>query len=310
MSSFSSVSKLDGCKRKALLSIVLGRFKPKTEPLAFGTAFHTSLEKGITAGIAELKKENMYDQIPLLTEMYSRQMNFMDAQGIEMLAHELDFEIKLDGLDEVFRGFIDGLCMWRGEQWLLEFKTARYIDVSHVSIDSQITAYLWACRETGLAEPKGVIYIVNQKSSEKQPIVLASGHLSTAKNQGCSYSSYVDKAQEIYGDNIPPKVELFMEWLEKNEQPKIVMVATKRTERQLDEFGAMLREYVEQEQNLKELINRVGATSALRQTKCFPNKNCYQNCDYREQCKALLLDDSINFDNLDRGAYDDIFEAH
>ena len=310
MASFSSICRLDGCKRKALLSLVCNRFKPKGEALAFGTAFHASLEKGLEAGINELRKEHLQDQIPLLTEMYVRQETFMAKNNIEVLAHELDFEIKLDGLDEPFRGFIDGLALWNGEQWLLEFKTARYIDVSHVPIDSQITAYLWACRETGLAEPKGVIYIVNQKSMNKPPVVLANGHLSTAKNQGCSYQDYVDKAMEIYGEDVPAKVELFMEWLEKNEQPKLVAVPTKRTEKQLNRFGDDIRRYVEMEQELKRLLEEKGATKAIRETPCFPSKFCFQNCDFKDQCKAILLDDSIEFDRLDKGMYDDIFNAN
>lgn len=307
MSSFSSLTRLEGCKRKAMFGIIMGKYRAKSDALTFGTAFHTSLEKGLDAGITELRKEGLRDQIPLLQEMWIRQTQFMDAQGIDILAHELDFEIKLDGLTEPFRGFIDGLCMWRDEPWLMEFKTARYIDVSHVPIDSQVTAYLWACRETGLADPKGVLYFVNQKTLEKTPTVLASGHLSTAKNQGCTYESYMDKAVEIYGEEIPPKVELFAEWLKDNQQPKLVMVAARRTEAQLDKFGEMVREYVAQEQALKKSLEEKGATQAVRETKCFPTKFCMQGCDYSEQCKSILLDESIEFDNLDEQKYGEIF---
>lgn len=310
MSSFSSITRLDGCRRKALFSLVMNRFRPKSDALSFGTAFHTALEKGLPAGVASLKKEGLYDQIDLMKEMYVRQMSFMTNKGVEVLEHELDFEIEIEGLSEPFRGFIDGLGMWNGEQWLLEFKTARYIDVSHVPIDSQITAYLWACRETGLCEPKGVLYIVNQKSMDKPPVVLASGHLSTAKNQGCRYEDYVAKAQEIYGDDVPAKVELFMEWLEKNEQPKLVAVSTTRTEQELDDFGDMVKAYVKQEQELKKILEEKGASRAIRETPCFPHKFCFQNCDYKDQCKAILLDKSIEFEKLDEGLYNDIFKSN
>ena len=289
--------------------MIMGKFRPKSDALAFGTAFHTSLEKGIEAGVNELRKEKLHDSIPMLNEMWMRQTTFMAEQGIDILAHELDFSIELDGLSEPFRGFIDGLAMWRDEQWLLEFKTARYIDVSHVPIDSQVTAYLWACRETGLAEPKGVLYFVNQKSMNKPPVVLASGHLSTAKNQGCSYEDYVTKAQELYGDEVPAKVELFMEWLEQNEQPKLVMVAARRTEAQLDAFGEMVQEYVAQEQALKKVLEEKGSTRAIRETKCFPHKFCMSGCDYSDQCKAILLDENLEFDDLDAQKFGEIFGA-
>ncbi|MGL5715425.1 MAG: PD-(D/E)XK nuclease family protein, partial [Paraclostridium sp.] len=267
MASFSSVSGLTGCKRKAVFRTVMSRFRGKSDALTFGTAFHSSLEKGLTAGVNELRKEGLHDSIPMLTEMWKRQTTFMTNQGIEILEHELPFEITLPGLTEPFRGFIDGLAMWRDEVWLLEFKTARYIDASHVAIDSQVTSYLWACRETGLAEPKGVLYFINQKSMDKPPVVLASGHLSTAKNQGCTYNDYVDKAIELYGEDIPPKVEMFMEWLEQNEQPKLVMVAVKRTESQLDTFGEMIKEYVAEEQELKKALEERGASQVIREQK-------------------------------------------
>lgn len=299
MASFSSTTRQTGCMRKAVLAMICSKYVPKTDALAFGTAFHTSLEKGIRDGVLELQKAGLDDQIPLLTEMNLRQVQFMDEHNIEILAHELDFEVEFDGIDEKFVGFIDGLAMWNDEPWLLEFKTARYIDVSHVSVDSQITAYLWACRETGLCEPKGVLYFVNQKSMFKEPTVLASGHLSTAKNQGCSYESYVAKAKEIYGDQIPAKVELFMEWLKQNEQPKLVMVATRRTDEQLDEFGKTIREYVAQEDKLKKMIKELGPDEAVRQTKCFPHKLCFANCDYRDICKAIITSDDIKVSDID-----------
>ncbi|MGL5803144.1 MAG: PD-(D/E)XK nuclease family protein [Cetobacterium sp.] len=309
MASFSSLSRLTGCKRKAVFGTVMSRFRGKSDALTFGTAFHSSLEKGLDSGIAELRREHMHDSIPLLTEMWKRQTVFMADQGIEILEHELPFEITLPGLTEPFRGFIDGLAMWRDEVWLLEFKTARYIDASHVAIDSQVTSYLWACRETGLCEPKGVLYFINQKSMDKPPVVLASGHLSTAKNQGCSYDAYVQKAIEIYGDTPPAKVELFMEWLEQNEQPKLVMAAVKRTESQLDSFGEMVKEYVAEEQALKQALEEKGASVVIREQKCFPTGFCMKSCDYGFACKAMLLDDAIEFDKLDEQKFGEIFGA-
>lgn len=309
MASFSSLSRQDGCKRKAMFSTIMGKFRKKTDALTFGTAFHSALENGLDAGSRELRKEGLHDQIPLLNEMWMRQTSFMASQGIEVLDHEIPFEIALEGLSEPFRGYIDGLAMWRDKVWLLEFKTARYIDVNHVPVDSQVTAYLWACRETGLCEPEGVLYFVNQKTMNKPPVVLASGQLSTAKSQGCSYDDYVAKAMEIYGEELPPKVELHMEWLEKNQQPKLVMVATRRTKEQLDSFGEMVMEYVAHEQAMKKLLEEKGATAAIRQTKCFPTGFCMKNCDYSDICKAMLLDDSIDVDEMTQEKYNEVING-
>ncbi len=299
MASFSSIVRGLSCKRKAILATALRKFQPKNDNLIFGSAYHTAVEFGIDKGIEALKEAGLSDMKPLLIEMVTRLNNFMSINEIEMLDNEMEFAMNVDGTDEKFIGFIDGLALWRGKQWLIEFKTARSIDVDCVPVDSQITAYLYACRELGLCEPEGVLYIVNQKSVNKPPVVLANGHLSVAKNQGCTLTDYLDKVQELYGESIPPKVELFIEWLAENEKPLLVSVATKRSQAQLDRFGDMLKKYVIEEGNLKKAIEQNGIDAVLRETPCFANKMCMAGCDYSDVCKALLIDEQIDIGGID-----------
>lgn len=299
MSSFSSIVRGLSCKRKAILATALRKFQPKNDNLIFGSAYHTAVEFGIDKGIEALKEAGLSDMTPLLIEMITRLQNFLTINEIEILDNELEFSMDIEGTEEKFIGFIDGLVLWRGKQWLIEFKTARSIDVECVPVDSQITAYLYACRELGLCEPEGVLYVVNQKSMNKPPVVLANGQLSVAKNQGCTLEDYVNKAQEIYGESIPPKVELFIEWLSDNEKPLLVSVATKRSEAQLNRFGAMLKDYVREEGRLKKAIEEKGIDVVLRETPCFANKMCMAGCDYSDVCKALLIDEQLEIGGID-----------
>lgn len=303
MASFSSVTRLTGCARKAILSTVCRNFIPKSDALSFGTCFHTALEHGLDKGIEGLREAKLFDDIPMMTEMYARQMKMMIDKKINVLAHEIEFNIPIEGSDEVFRGFIDGIAEMNGDEYLLEFKTAKSIDVSHVAIDSQVTAYLWACRELGLCDPKGVIYIVNKKAMEKEPVILKSGKLSTAKSQGCDYDSYMKKAKEIYGDNIPYAVEECANWIQSNPNPYLVAVVTTRTEFQLNRFGEMIQEYVRMEDAMKKSIKEKGATQTLREANCFPTKMCFQYCDFKDICKTLLMNESADIDDLDIDSY-------
>ena len=282
---------------------------PKTTALTFGSAFHLALEKGLDEGILELQKYGLDSEIPLMEEMVERQLLLFSQKGIEMIDNEIEFEIQLDGIDEKFIGFIDGLAIYNGEPYLVEFKTARSIDIEHVAIDSQITAYLWAAQHIGLSDVKGVLYIVNQKSMNKDPQLLKSGELSTAKNQGCTYESYMSKALEVYGSEIPFKIIQHSNWIKENAKPQVVVIATKRSQEQLDSFEKALYSYVKEEDTLNKSLEEKGIMNVLKETPCFPTKNCYGACDVSKHCKKLLLDDSIDITDMNENKYKEIFEV-
>jgi len=304
MASYSSLCDVTSCQRKALLKMQFKKFKRKTDPLVFGSAYHLSLEKDLSSGIEAYldgARDNELDvgrNIELLTEMNLRANRFFLKHGIVITEHEVNFDIPIPGLKEHFIGFVDGICEYGGKTWLIEFKTARSIDVQHVPIDSQITSYIWACKKLGICDPEGVLYVVNQKSFEKQPVVLRNGDLSVAKTQGCSYDAYAGEALRIYGDNIPPRVEKFMQWLKENERPKLVMVATKRTDEELENFERTLVDNIKLQETLRDRYEEKGLCKALQETPCFPNKMCFQFCDYKNECLTLMTEKGFTDDDL------------
>ncbi|MGL5715967.1 MAG: hypothetical protein ACRCX2_25075, partial [Paraclostridium sp.] len=84
-------------------------------------------------------------------------------------------------------------------------------------------------------------------------------------------------------------------------------VAVKRTESQLDTFGEMIKEYVAEEQELKKALEERGASQVIREQKCFPTGFCMKSCDYGFACKAMLMDDAIEFNKLDEQSFGEIF---
>ena len=100
-----------------------------------------------------------------------------------------------------------------------------------------------------------------------------------------------------------------MGWLRNSEQPSIVMVPATRTEKDLDNFGAMVAQYVEEEGRLKKAIKELGVTQVLALTPCFPSKMCYQFCDFKEECKKLMLNEDLDIDEMDEDDYNEIFTS-
>ena len=309
MASFSSIVRGSGCGRKALLSKHFRKFVPKSEALVFGSAYHDCIENGLVSGIEMLEENDLLNKKELLIEMYTRYNKFIIENNIKIVENEIEFNMEIEGTDEIFRGFIDGIVDYNGETWLAEFKTAADIDVTYTPIDSQITSYLYACREMGICEPKGVLYIVNKKTMAKPPKVLAKGGLSTAKNQGCSYEDYESVAIEVYGEDIPTKVAEFMEWLYENEKPSLVCVPVKRSDRELDAFGEQLKVLVKKEEKLSKLYKEEGLLIALQETVCFPNKFGCGRCDFKNVCISLYKDSSMDNEDLDEEFYNKTVEV-
>ena len=179
----------------------------------------------------------------------------------------------------------------------MEFKTASSISIEHVNIDSQMTSYLWACKELEIYNPKGVLWICNRKASEKQPTLLKNGNLSIAKNQGVPYRAYKEKADEIYGDDKPQNILDFMEWLKQNESPSIAMVVTTRTDAQIDAYGNLVRRLVPEETALLRKVREDGILSVKEECCCFPTQMCMKSCDRKDVCRYILEQDGVLVEN-------------
>lgn len=291
MASFTGIVRDSGCKRKGLLHRQYKDTVNQSEALEFGKAYHESIENGIEGGIESLKNTGLLKYKDMLVDMYERLTKVLIQEGITIIENEVKFEVNKDELAESFIGYIDAIAEKDGEVYLVEFKTSKGINVASVPVDAQVTSYLWACREIGDYNPKGVIYIVNNKRKNKKPLLLKNGHLSASKSQGCTFDEYEKAIYERYiskDENVPVLVEANLNWLKDNEKPDIVVVYTSRTEEQLNIFGNMLYQLVKESNNLKELFYEKGIEQALRETPCFPHKFCMMMCPYKEECITHL----------------------
>lgn len=96
----------------------------------------------------------------------------------EGTTRELSFDIpirnpKTGAASRSFRlqGKIDAITVIDGKLWLVEYKTASQVNKGYfdrVSLDEQITLYLYAYKETFGVKPEGVIYRVLKKPSIRQ----------------------------------------------------------------------------------------------------------------------------------------------
>lgn len=294
MSSYSSLNSFIKCKWKRALNTYFKRVPQNKDALIFGSAYHLSIEKGLAEGLEYLRKNNLEDKSDLLTEMVVRFMKFIGEHKIKIIEHEIKFEITVEGCeDNPYVGYIDAIGEYNGEIYLMEFKTAASVSIDHVSIDSQLTSYLWACRELDIYNPKGVLWICNRKASEKQPTILKNGNLSTAKNQGVPYRAYKEKADELYGDNKPQHILDFMEWLKQNESPSIAMVVATRTDAQIKSYGNLVRKLVPEETELLRKVHSEGILAVKDDCCAFPGQLCMKNCDRKDICKYILEQDGI-----------------
>lgn len=297
MSSYSSISAVQKCHRSRILRSAMKGCGHLSDAFIFGSAYHECIEYGdINKGIAELSKHGMDKDIPLLEEMYKRFVIFIARMGVEILEHEVSFKMSLD--EGEYEGKIDAIIKWNGDIYLGEFKTAKYLTLEHIDADAQITSYLWACDKLGIYNPKGLIWIGNKKALEKEPVVLKNGNLSTAKNQGVSYRRYVEKANEIYGDDIPENIQSFINWLEVNDNPSIAMVVTKRSEKQKNECENTIKKLMKIEKEIMDNYKDKGIVEALSDCITLPDKFCMQSCPYRDICSAIYTDDQVTDDDV------------
>lgn len=299
LSSYSSLKIFRECAWKRALSHYFKGIGQNSEALDFGECYHMAIESGLDAGLTELRKKGLSNKEDLLKEMYKRLITFLARHNIQLLEHEVKFEIVFDGYeDNPYTGFIDAIALYNGEVYLVEFKTAAQIECNHVDVDTQLTSYLWACKELEKYNPKGVLWIANKKAVEKQPTILKDGNLSVAKNQNVSVEAYKKKAQEIYGQEIPPKVEDFIKWLEQNDTPYILMAVSRRTDKQLESYGNLVSKMIVEETKLLRDIKENGIMSVKDDCCAFPTQICGRSCGMREVCFHILRTQEITEDEV------------
>lgn len=308
MSSYSSLNSFTSCKWRRALNSYFKKVPQNKEALIFGSAYHLCIEKGLQDGIDYLKNNNLEEKIDLLAEMFVRFTKFITEHDVKILEHEVKFEITVEGCESnPYVGYIDAIAEYGGDIYLVEFKTAQSISTEHIGIDTQLTSYLWACKELDIYNPKGVLWICNRKATEKQPTLLKNGKLSVAKNQGVSYRAYKEKADEIYGEEKPQAILDFIGWLKENETPSIAMVVATRTDAQINAYGNLVRRLVPEETELLRRVHTDGILSVKDECCCFPTQHCMKMCDKKDICRHILENDGV-VDNNDMETLKDTLE--
>lgn len=159
----------------------------KKKSLGLGSAVHLGLETddvdkavGYFDGVFPDSQEEANElevQRATVRAMLTGYFNRFGKWGEETI-RELSFDIpirnpKTGAVSRSFRlqGKIDAITIIDGKPWLVEYKTASQINKGYfdrVSLDEQITLYMYAYRETFGVKPEGVIYRVLKKPTIRQ----------------------------------------------------------------------------------------------------------------------------------------------
>ena len=84
--------------------------------------------------------------------------------------------------------------------WLVEYKTAKAMQVLHFDTDEQISSYCWAGDVLYDRPIKGVVYQQHKKTIPDLPRLLANGTYSLNKQQATTHQLYRDALVNLYGD--------------------------------------------------------------------------------------------------------------
>ena len=159
----------------------------KKKSLGLGSAVHLGLETddidkavGYFDGVFPDSQEEANElevQRATVRAMLTGYFNRFGKWGEETI-RELSFDIpirnpKTGAVSRSFRlqGKIDAITVIDGKTWLVEYKTANQINKGYfdrVSLDEQITLYMYAYREKFGVKPEGVIYRVLKKPTIRQ----------------------------------------------------------------------------------------------------------------------------------------------
>ncbi|KKK87478.1 hypothetical protein LCGC14_2752830, partial [marine sediment metagenome] len=118
---------------------------------------------------------------------------------------EVYFEIPLPftspHFDKIlYTGTLDRVAIdTEGRLWLVEYKTAKIMQVLHFDTDEQISSYSWAGNVLYDEPIAGVIYQQHKKTIPDAPRLLANGRYSVNKQQATTHQLYREALINLYG---------------------------------------------------------------------------------------------------------------
>lgn len=180
---------------------------------------------------------------------------------------------------------IDRMVIIDNELWIADWKFYKQFQQGDLELDQQLTAYMWAASTVYDMPIAGAILHEFKKEIPKEPRILTSGELSTAKNQNTTHNQYRQAAIEIYGsiNEAPSGVVDCLNALANNEGEDsdkwIRRRFTRRNEEQIAAEGTRILMEAE------EMFNP--------NLPIYPNftRDCSWDCQLRDVCLSVDRDD-------------------
>ena len=165
--------------------------------------------------------------------------------------------------------------------WVLDHKTSKdKLDKELLTLDDQMTMYIWAIQQILEVQIAGCLYNVLRKKIPSIPRVLKAGGLSKDKSIDTTYDVYLST---IYANDLDPAdyQEILSHLSEKNSQ-FFERVAVKRNQHEIAMAGRMV---------LMEGIDMLNAPYI------YPNPtwDCGWKCDFKQLCLATNRNDDVAY---------------
>lgn len=166
--------------------------------------------------------------------------------------------------------------------WVMDHKTSKdKLDTETLTLDDQMTCYLWAAQEIFGKAFEGAYYNVLRKKLPVVPKVLVSG-------KALSQDKSIDTTYEVYYNEIikqgfnPDDYKGILATLQEKPNTFYQREKVRRNQAEIRNAGAWL--YYE-------------AIDMLNDPFLYTNPtwNCKWKCDYREICKAMNRNDDVTF---------------
>lgn len=221
----------------------------------------------------------------------------LEVGGVPQVEVNFQVPINLDpqflnslGYDRaVYTGTIDRVVLDdEGRIWLVDYKTAKAIQTSHLETDPQITAYCWAAQQIYNLPVAGFLYQQHRKVVAHEPAFLKSTKMfSVAKNQLTTHTLYRNALLKLYGDvtKAPDANIAFLNELAAQESQRadslIARNEVERNQHQIDAEGPKI---------VLEAYDMLNPDLALYPN---PTRDCSWDCDFRTAC--LNMDDGSDW---------------
>lgn len=258
----------------------------------------------------------MWDFLEKLAKWYHKYWSQKQDNPWEVIATEKTYyinmttlEVREEATEEMetdletiwYECTLDLVVRVDGKLWLVDHKTTSNLDyfIKNAEMDRQISRYIFALNAVYPEEEVGgLIYNLIKKELPHEPAVLKKGGLSKAKDQRTTYTLYLNKLREIYGDATVESSEII-----KKEYGEILQLLQQREHALGNDFLYRLpvkRNDAELNNAMNELLQVAHAIRQIRKFMAkYPDikdyrhpiyrnitKDCSWDCPVKDICKA------------------------